>query len=234
MVLMGEILVIQHSAPETLGGIADALDTHQLRPHYIQAFAEEVPRELGIASGLILLGGPMGVYEDDRFPFLRDEMRLIEAALAAGKPILGVCLGSQLLAATLGAEVKRGKLKEIGWHQVQLSPDGRRDDLFRELPEQFMAFHWHGDVFSLPSGAAPLASSGMTAQQAFRYGSAYGLLFHLEVTLALVNAMTECFAEEAATAGADITAIRLAADSYLPALTRIGATIFDRWARLTY
>ncbi|MBI4308419.1 MAG: type 1 glutamine amidotransferase, partial [Chloroflexi bacterium] len=119
---MSTVLVLQHAAPETLGAIADALKAAGLAFRYVRTFAgEPVPQDLGDAAGLVAMGGPQSVYEQDRFPYLRDELRLIERALKAGRPILGICLGSQLLAAALGAPVTRGKQKEIGWHRVALT-----------------------------------------------------------------------------------------------------------------
>jgi GMP synthase (glutamine-hydrolysing) len=125
---------------------------------------------MGDAAGLIVMGGPMGVYEEARFPFLRRERNLIERALADRVPVLGICLGSQLLASALGAPVRKGLRKEIGWHPVYLEDAAGDDPLFRETPVEFDAFHWHGDVFDLPTGAVRLAHSSLTEYQAFRYG----------------------------------------------------------------
>jgi GMP synthase (glutamine-hydrolysing) len=120
----------------------------------------------------------MGVYDAPRYPFLSAEMRLIEDALRRDKAVLGVCLGSQLLAAALGAQVVKGRQKEIGWHPVNLSPDAVSDPVWYQVAPSFMALHWHGDVFNLPAGAISLASSALTEYQAFRYGrSTYGFLF---------------------------------------------------------
>ena len=225
------ILVLQHAGPETLGGIANSLARRNLAPRYIRPFAgEAVPKDLGSSNGLILMGGPMGVYERDRYPFLHDEMRLVERALKSGKPVLGVCLGSQLLAAALGANVKQGPRKEIGWHRVRLTPQAARDPLFGAVPREFMGFHWHGDVFDLVAGAEWLASSDLTQYQAFRYQSAWGLLFHLEVEQALIGGFVDAFGDELAEAGLDGAAIVEAAPAHLPALGAIAATVFDSWA----
>jgi len=252
------VSIIQHHPAERLGTIADALKRAAIAPHYIRAFeGQPVPNEIGDAAGLIVMGGPQSVYELDKFPFLRQEMRLIEDALKCARPILGVCLGSQLLAATLGANVYPARQKEIGWHRVGLSPSAASDGLFngelssssisgfgvRELdaalpsskdkPHSFTAFHWHGDIFDLPRGATLLASSALTANQAFRYGeNAYGLLFHLEVTLPQVLTMVETFADELQAAGLNGSAIKLNAHTHLPALKETGDNVFQRWVGL--
>ena len=181
---MAAVWVIQHIHCETPGIIAEALDREGISIQSVRVFAgEQIPKEMGAAAGLIVMGGPVGVYEQDRYPFLRDEIYLIEQALTEKKAILGVCLGSQLLAAVLGAKVAKGKQKEIGWYPVTLSRAAMADPLWKGIESPFTAYHWHGDVFELPRGAEALASSALTPCQAFCYGDhAYGFLFHMEVT----------------------------------------------------
>ena len=174
----------------------------------------------------------MGVYEQDRYPFLRTEMRLIEQTLKSGKPVLGVCLGSQLIAAALGAPVGKGRRKEIGWHPVHLTTQAASDPLFGAVPREFTGYHWHGDVFELPAGADWLASSGLTEFQAFRYESAWGLLFHLEVQEPLIAGMVDAFVDELTEAGVDGAAILDAAAVNLPGLRTVAATVFDAWAAM--
>jgi GMP synthase (glutamine-hydrolysing) len=231
---MAEILVLQHVAPETAGRIGDAVAAEGHRLRVVRSFAgEPVPKTLEEVSGLVVMGGPMGVYERDRFPFLHDELRLIERALRAERPLLGVCLGSQLLAHALGADVRPGPKKEIGWHGVMLREAAATDPLLSGVPGAFTAFHWHGDVFDLPGGAAGLARSAQTAWQAFRYGrNAWGLLFHMEVTEAMVKGMVEAFPSELAGAGLDGSAILAQAGAHLPLLERIASRAFARWAEL--
>ena len=124
-----------------------------------------------------------------RYPFLKEEIDLIRASVEANRPVLGICLGSQLLAKALGASVSPSPSGiEIGWAPISLLPAASTDRLFQSLRQQEVVFHWHGEVFGLPPAAVPLAESGQTAWQAFRYGDrAYGLLFHLEVDAALVS-----------------------------------------------
>ena len=233
---MSKIWVLQHTACETLGTIADALEAEALAWQYVRVFeGKNVPADIGDAGGLIVMGGPMGVYEQDRYPHLKDELRLIESALKAGKPILGVCLGSQLLAAALGAPVTRGARKEIGWYPVHLTQEASQDRLWSGAPREFMALHWHGDVFELPPGAVNLASSELTRNQAFRYDKyAYGLLFHLEMSEPMIEAMADAFGDELSAAGGEPA--RLAAESsvHCAKLEEIGITVFGQWARLVH
>lgn len=225
---MKRLIVLQHAACETPGTIADALpgftlDTIRTDP------GQPVPQELADAAGLIVMGGPQSVYEKDKFPYLCNELRLIERALRDAKPILGVCLGSQLLAATLGARVYPGKQKEIGWFDVTLCDD----PIWAGVPRKFPALHWHGDIFDLPAGASLLASSALTPHQAYRHGSnAFGFLFHLEMTAPQITEMTTVFADEVRQAGADPRAILAGTATHLPALRAIGATVFGAWAKL--
>ena len=228
------VIALQHVGCETIGAIADALAAGDVAVDVARVFAgEAIPAELGQAAGLIVMGGPMSVYEHDRHPHLIQEMRLIEKALTQGRPVLGICLGSQLLAAALGATVRASGGQEIGWGQVTLAPAAATDPLFAGLPESFMALHWHGDIFDLPSGAELLASSHQTAHQAFRCGaSAYGLLFHLEGTGPGIDGMAKAFPDDLAKVG--LTHERLLDETrvHLPQAAKIGAEVFRRWVGL--
>src|SRR5205823_5670297 len=136
--------------------------------------------DVSSAGGLIFMGGPMSVNDD--LPYLRQEQGFIAQAIAGGKPVLGICLGAQLIAGTLGARVYRNPVKEIGWYPIRLEDAAADDCLFRELPPEHIVFHWHGETFDLPAAAVPLASSAACRHQAYRVGSnVYGLQFHLEV-----------------------------------------------------
>ncbi len=132
---------------------------------------------------VLAMGGPMGVYEEARYPWLVAEKQWIAAAVRAGTPYLGVCLGAQLLAASLGAEVRTGDKPEVGVLPVEMTASGRADPVFGVLGSQFPALQWHGDTFALPAGAVHLGRSAAYPNQAFRFGeAAYGIQFHVEVT----------------------------------------------------
>lgn len=227
-------MVLQHAASEGLGTIENALTAAGVAIEYVRAFeGQPVPRRVDQSSGLVVMGGPMGVDETARFPFLAQELELITSFLKAQRPILGVCLGSQLLATALGAPVRRGRRKEIGWYPITLSPESRVDPLWRDQPSQFVGYHWHGDVFDLPSKAILLASSDISGVQAFRYGDrAYGLLFHMEVSQPHVRGMLTEFAGEIKEENLNPVEILNQCESFLPPLQAIGASVFGRWTDL--
>jgi GMP synthase (glutamine-hydrolysing) len=231
---MSKVRVLQHIGCETLGTIADALEAAKVSVEQIRPFeGMPIPKEMGDTAGLIIMGGPMGVYDHPRYPFLSDEMRLIEQALKEEKPILGVCLGSQLLAAALGAAVTPGERKEIGWHPVQLTQEAQADPLWSGIEPVFTGYHWHGDIFPLPEGAIPLARSKQTERQAFRYGRhANGFLFHMEVTEKIIGEMVETFSEELRESRIDGGEIIRKIPDHLPRLQEIGGIVFQRWAKL--
>jgi GMP synthase-like glutamine amidotransferase len=178
--------VLQHvdlGVPEPL---ADALNGAGVRHTVVPAHREPLP-SVGEVGGLVVLGGPMGVHEDDAHPWLAPERSLLASAVSAGVPVLAVCLGAQQLAAALGAEVTAGPRPEIGPGSVTLTADGRRDPVlgpeYRGLGDPTLTcFHWHGDTFALPEGAVHLAGTRACPHQAFRLGRRiYALQFHVEL-----------------------------------------------------
>jgi len=144
-------------------------------------YREELPL-LGSFDWLVVMGGPMGADDDVKYPWLKDEKRFIRSAVATGKIVLGVCLGAQLIAGAMGGTVTKNKFREVGWFPVKLTPEAQNSPVFRRLPRELMAFHWHGDTFSIPPGARKLASSEACDNQGFELGRAIGLQFHLEST----------------------------------------------------
>ncbi len=153
-------------------------------------YADEPLPEVGAIDALAIMGGPMNVYQHRDCPWLVREKRFIEAALGAGIPIVGICLGAQLIADVLGAKVVQNRGIEIGWHEVRLTDRGRAAEISAGLPERFVAFHWHGDTFAIPAEAVHLASSQACANQAFTYGSnVLALQFHLEYSVESIEKM---------------------------------------------
>ena len=230
---MAKIYVLQHHPAENLGTIADALEGAALAWQYIRVNdGQPVPADMKGAGGLIVMGGPMSVYQTDRYPWLRDEMKLIEDAMKLNLPVLGVCLGAQILAAALGAKVERNPNgKEIGWYPIELQDSAKEDRLMRGLPATITPFHWHGDIFELPPGAVSLASSEKTPCQAFRQGdNAYGFQFHFEVTLDGVGAMASAFSKELVREKIPAEQMVAQTAEFLPSLERFSEKVFSRWA----
>lgn len=178
------LLAIQHVPWETPHRILDACGA--LAVHTVKPLAgQPLPAHEEVA-GAVVMGGPMNVDEVDRFPGLAAEREWLAEAVRRELPVLGICLGAQLLARALGVEVRPGERKEIGFAPVEVGdPD---DPILGGLAPGTDVLHWHGDVFDLPGGAQPLASSALTEHQAFRLGNAWGVLFHPEADLALVEA----------------------------------------------
>jgi GMP synthase-like glutamine amidotransferase len=141
---------------------------------------------------LVVMGGPMGVYDELQYPWLAAEKNFIRKSIDAGKAMIGICLGAQLIAEILGAKVFKNQYKEIGWFPVELTPAAAGSKVFNFLPDRFVAFHWHGDTFTLPKGAAHLARSKGCENQAFLYKDrVLGLQFHLESTPQSVKDLAE-------------------------------------------
>jgi len=189
-------------------------------------------------AGLIVLGGPMNVDETDQYPFLATEIQWLRRAIDAQLPILGICLGSQLLAKALGAAVYPAGAKEIGWQQVRRSPEADHDLIFRHWGQAEVVFQWHGDTFDLPAGAVGLAESDICKQQAFRYGkTAYGMQFHLEMTSEMLDTWLSnpqnCL-EIDSLEDVDPRQIRLDAPQRLPSVERLGELLFGEFATLCH
>jgi len=188
---------IQHVPFEGPASIGQWAKDHD---HYLTSTRvyekSEFPR-MDSLDWLVIMGGPMGVYDEFQYPWLKTEKEFIRKAIDAGKAIVGICLGAQLIAEVLGAKVVANKHKEIGWFPVELTPDGSASSLFGFLPDRFTAFHWHGDTFNLPEGAVHLARSKGCENQAFLYKDrVLGLQFHLESTEQSVRELAQNCKEE--------------------------------------
>jgi GMP synthase (glutamine-hydrolysing) len=181
------LLVLQHIACEPPAAFEDELRSRGLELVRVELDEGERLPDWRDFAATIVMGGPMGAYEEDAHSWLGEEKRQLGDAARAGHPIWGVCLGAQLLAGALGARVYPGDEAEVGLLPVELTPAAARDPVFADAPSSFPTLQWHGDSFDLPDGATLLASSPAYSQQAFRYERAYGLQFHLEVTPELAS-----------------------------------------------
>jgi GMP synthase (glutamine-hydrolysing) len=181
------LLVLQHIACEPPAAYEDELHAWDIELVRVRLDAGDPLPDWRHHAGIVAMGGPMGAGDDERLPWLAPEKRLIGNAVRAGLPYWGVCLGVQLLAASLGAAVSTGEWAEVGMLPVSLTPAGAADPVFGVLPARFIALQWHGDTYELPAGAIQLARSEAYEQQAFRVRRAYGLQFHLEVDARLAT-----------------------------------------------
>src|SRR5512132_1007728 len=183
------MLVLQHIACEPPGVYEDVLIERGATIHRVELDEGDPLPDWRAFDAIVAMGGPMGAVDDDEHPWLVDEKRLIAEAVSAGLPFWGVCLGVQLLAASLGARVYPGSSPEVGLLPVTLTEEALADPVFAGMPRELLSLQWHGDTFDLPDGAARLAGSPAYPNQAFRFGTAaYGVQFHLEVSPGLARA----------------------------------------------
>ncbi|HET9870768.1 MAG TPA: type 1 glutamine amidotransferase [bacterium] len=228
---MPTLTCFQHIDCEGPGTLQTVLEPLGFRLNILKPYrGDPVPAELG--DGLVVLGGPMGVYEREQYPWMEAELAAIRRALDASLPTLGVCLGSQMLAHAAGAQVFRGALPEVGWRPIALTPEGKKDALLEGLPGAFDVFHWHGDTFTLPKDAALLAGSDWFPHQIFRLGKAYGFQCHLEVTEAMAREWAHLYAKELAPAGGPTPEARVLGDlpRHAAALGALAEKVFTRFA----
>ncbi|HTF91985.1 MAG TPA: gamma-glutamyl-gamma-aminobutyrate hydrolase family protein [Verrucomicrobiae bacterium] len=186
---MKKLLVFQHVPHELLGTLNPMLKKAGFRIRYVNfgRHPDAQPRLDGY-DGLVVLGGPMSVNDEDRLPHLVTEMKLIEAALSRNLPVMGICLGAQLIAKTLGAAVYPNQEKEIGWYDVSPTDHAQSDPLLGAFSATEKIFQWHGETFDIPKSTSHLAFSSLCANQAFRYGdNVYGFQFHLEVDEPMIH-----------------------------------------------
>jgi GMP synthase-like glutamine amidotransferase len=181
--------ILQHVPFEGPGLIATQADAHGLQLDRRHLYRGDALPRLDQLTGLVVLGGPMGVGDTEQHPYLAGEIDLLAAATAAGIPVLGVCLGAQLLACALGGTVGRARTAEVGIGSVALTAAGERDGVLGPSGPVLPVLHWHGDTFTIPPGAELLGSSDRCVNQAFRLGRAYGLQFHVELDAGLSASM---------------------------------------------
>jgi GMP synthase (glutamine-hydrolysing) len=229
---MQDILAIRHVAFEHLGSLAPLLTGRGFRIRYLDAGSADLATLDATKPALLaVLGGPIGAYEEDQYPFLRDELRLIEARLAAERPLLGICLGAQLIARVLGSRVYPGRVRELGWAPLDLTRAGRAGCLAGLEACGRQVLHWHGDTFDLSAGSERLASTAITDNQAFSLGSkVLGLQFHLELDPADFERWLIGHALEISqTEGVSPSLLRAATARHGPGLATAAAACMTRW-----
>jgi len=230
---MADILILQHQLGEGPGTILDEIKKSGHVAHLLRIDrGEGIPRSVGNSSGIVVMGGSMGVDDQAKCPHLKEEIALLKLFLKEDRPILGVCLGAQLLAAAVGTEVKSG-IKEIGWFGVRKLPDAFKDPVLRRLPENFPALMWHGDHFALPRGAAHLLSTERCACAGFRLGKkAYGLIPHLEMNAAMVDEMVTTSRKELMAAGVEPAQLLEATSEHAETVEELARVMWRAWLAL--
>jgi GMP synthase (glutamine-hydrolysing) len=183
-----KFIVLQHIESEGPGSLGTYLESIGVKIDVVRLYqGDALPPDLGGFDAVVSMGGPMNVYEEDRYPFLRDETVFLNKVVDAGLPVLGICLGAQMIAKAQGALVTKSPKEEVGWGRIDLTDQGSEDTLFQGLPASLEVLQWHGDMFHIPEGGALLASSEDCPHQAFRCKNAFGLQFHVEVTAEILS-----------------------------------------------
>ncbi|MBI5437767.1 MAG: type 1 glutamine amidotransferase [Nitrosomonadales bacterium] len=229
---MKPIAIFRHTYTEGPGYLAEFLDERQIPWQLIAVdTGDTVPRNASAYSGLVFMGGPMSVNDD--LPWIPPVLTLIREAVAGGIPVLGHCLGGQLISKALGGVVSRNPVKEIGWGEVTVADNDTARDWFGEV-RHFDAFHWHGETFSLPQGAVHLLSSAYCTNQAYAIGKHLALQCHVEMTAGMIASWCEVGADEIAAAGAS-PAVQSAAGMQqeitrnLPRMQEVARRLYTRW-----
>jgi len=228
---MQPILVVTHVDHEGPGYFAEVLERNAI-PYRVVSIGrgDALPEHPNDCSGLVFMGGPMSV--NDPLPWIQQELRLIRNAVEAAIPVLGHCLGGQLISKALGGIVTRNRVREIGWFDVEQTSPRTAPDWLADLPASFPVFHWHGETFSLPNGATSLLRNQNCEQQAFAIGNTLALQCHIEMTEAMVQQWVASAPEEFThPAGAVQSAAEITRDlkARVAALQRVADIIYTRW-----
>ena len=223
------ILSIQNTEIETLGNFKELLESDGYTIETIHVKKDKIPKELDRYAGIVILGGYMSVYE--YLPYLKEELLLINNANNLQVPLLGICLGSQLIVEALGGRVYRGKQKEIGWYDVVINNEGK-NDIFKGISNNnIKVFQWHGDTFTLPNSAVLLASSNLYPQ-AFRLDSCIGILFHLEVTSSMIHDWTKAYGSEMKEVGVSSDDILVGKNSEFESLANYCKVVHENFSKM--
>ena len=228
---MKTAIAIRHVHFEDLGSLEPALVRAGYRIRYADCCIDDIAALDPVAPDLVVvLGGPIGAYEEDLYPTLKGELNLLEMRLGANRPTIGICLGAQLMARALGARVYPAAAKEIGWGQITLAPAGCESAIRHLGQDNTAVLHWHGDTFDLPAGATLLASTEICRNQAFSWGgSALGFQFHPEAKLARLEQWFIGHACEIAGAKVSVAALRADTARYAARLEIQARKCFDEW-----
>ena len=231
MQAMSEVLISRHVENEGPGYLADFLDTRKIPYHVVKLDQNEpLPKSIDRISGLVLMGGPMSV--NDNLPWIPETISLIRKALDADVPVLGHCLGGQLICKAMNGSVKRSSVREIGWHPVTALENPAARAWFNGLPPEFEAFHWHGETFSIPAGATRILQSRDCINQAFAIDGTLAMQCHVEMTTAMVESWAQAAGKELDDASPTVqTAEAMTADlrTRVPKLQSIAERIYHRW-----
>jgi GMP synthase (glutamine-hydrolysing) len=232
-----DVLVLQHIACEPPGAFEDVLVAAGADIHRVELDEGDALPPWQDFVAIVAMGGPMSVNDDADLPWLTAEKQAIAAAVRAGVPYWGSCLGVQLLAASLGARVYPGSRPEVGVLPVALTEEGRADPVFAGIPAEFLTLQWHGDTFDVPEGGVLLASSPAFPNQAFRFGqAAYGVQFHVEVTdqMAREWAHVPAYAEYAdrVLGAGGIDRLMSDFDAARDRMLDVGRRMFERWVEI--
>jgi GMP synthase (glutamine-hydrolysing) len=224
---MKNAVAIYHVAFEDAGTLGPVLKERGVELTYLQAGRDDLSPALD-ADLVLVLGGPIGIYEIDRYPFLKDELAIVEKLVKQGTPIVGICLGAQALAAVLAARVYPGKQAELGWDQLILTDEGKASPL--GLLEGLHILNWHGDTFDLPTGATRLASTPITPNQAFSYGpNVLALQFHVELEGRDMERWLIGHTLELAKHKVDLAQMRAETARYAPPTNEASRALFRAW-----
>jgi GMP synthase-like glutamine amidotransferase len=231
---MKPVAIFRHVASEGPGYFATYLERHGVPWELVKVDRREpVPADPGRFGGLVFMGGPMSVNDD--LPWIAPVLRLIRSAVDAGVPVLGHCLGGQLIAKALGGDVTRNPVKEIGWGRVDVAQNGAAGTWFGQGMQSFMSFHWHGETFSIPPGATRILSSPHCENQAFALGPHLGMQCHVEMTPDLIRAWCKEWEKEVESLARRVPSVQTPAemteaiDDKVRALNAVADRVYDRW-----